>query len=68
VNTTSISEQSEISYHQSSVHPASITASATLNERLHRAKWPKHPNNKGFDKSGAYLKSSEVAGAVIEAF
>ena len=33
----------------------------------YRAKWPKHPNNKAFDKSGIYSKSPKVADAVIEA-
>jgi hypothetical protein len=44
-----------------------IIGSATPNELLHRAEWPKHPNNKAFDKLGVYSKSSKVADAVIEA-
>ena len=46
---------------------ALIMASATPNESPHRAKWPKHPNNKAFDKSGIYSKSPKVADTVIEA-
>ena len=46
---------------------ALIIGSATPNELLHRAEWPKHPNNKAFDKLGVYSKSSKVADAVIEA-
>jgi hypothetical protein len=42
-------------------------ASATPNESPHRAKWPKHPNNEAFDKSGIYSKSPKVADTVIEA-
>jgi hypothetical protein len=42
-------------------------ASATPNESPHRAKWPKHPNNKAFDKSVIYSKSPKVADTVIEA-
>ena len=38
------------------------------NESPYRAKWPKHPNNKAFDKSGIYSKSPKVADAVIEAY
>jgi hypothetical protein len=38
-----------------------IMASAIPNESPHRAKWPKHPNNKAFDKSGIYSKSPKVA-------
>ena len=46
---------------------ASIVGSATPNELLYWAKWPKHPDNKALDKSGVYPKSSKVADAVIEA-
>jgi hypothetical protein len=46
---------------------ALIMASAIPNESPHRAKWPKHPNNKAFDKSGIYSKSPKVADTVIEA-
>ena len=46
---------------------ALIIGSATLNALLHRAKRPKHPNHKAFDKLDVYSKLPKVADAVIEA-
>jgi len=46
---------------------ALIIGSATLNALPDRAKWPKHPTKKAFDKSGVDSKSPKVADAMIEA-
>jgi hypothetical protein len=65
---TIITHGLKLAYAPDAIYAASIRGSATPNELLHRAKWPKHPNNKGFDKSGVCSKSSKVADPMIKAF